>query len=76
MCIPSQRSVNGGEERLRGLTGKFLLSLNDTPEIRKIFSRFQIKGLEMTYSSQRKPGKIYRELLISNYRIPAETAAE
>lgn len=56
-------------QRLRELKGKFLLSLNDTPEIRKIFSGFQIKNLKMTYSSQRKPGKVYRELLISNYPL-------
>jgi len=63
-------------QRLHELTGKFLLSLNDTPEIRKIFSRFEIKGLEMTYSSQRKPGRRYRELLISNYRLPTEPLPE
>lgn len=57
-------------ERLNGLKGKFLLSLNDVPEIRHIFRGFSIKTLEMTYSSQRKAGKKYRELLISNYVLP------
>jgi DNA adenine methylase len=55
---------------LKELKGKFLLSLNDTPEIRRIFRDFNIKILEMTYSSQRKAGKKYQELLISNYTLP------
>ncbi len=57
-------------EHLKKLKGKFLMSLNDTPEIRRIFSSFNIKTLEMTYSSQRKAGKKYQELLISNYMLP------
>jgi DNA adenine methylase len=66
-------------ERLSKLKGRFLLSLNDAPEIRCIFGGFNIATLEMTYSSQRKAGKRYQELLISNYafpgnRWPAESA--
>lgn len=59
-------------ERLAKLKGKFLLSLNDVPEIRRIFADFNIKTLEMTYSSQRISGKKYQELLISNYTLPRE----
>ncbi|SRR6266481_1316379 len=62
-------------ERLKKLKGKFLLSLNDVPEIRQIFVGFNIKSLKMAYSSQRKPGKRYSELLISNYTLPAEVKA-
>jgi DNA adenine methylase len=54
-------------EQLKGLKGKFLLSLNDVPEVRRIFADFTIKTLEMTYSAQKKIGKKYQELLISNY---------
>jgi DNA adenine methylase len=57
-------------KRLEQLKGKFLLSLNDVPEIRRIFSLFYIQPLQMTYSSQRQAGRVYRELLISNYRLP------
>lgn len=55
---------------LANLKGKFLLSLNDTPEMRRIFADFHIKTLEMTYSSQPKAGRIYQELLIANYTLP------
>lgn len=57
-------------KRLTSLKGKFLLSLNDVPEIRKIFGEFTMRTLEMTYSSQRKVGKKYQELLIANYPLP------
>jgi DNA adenine methylase len=60
-------------ERLKGLRGKFLLSLNDVPEIRRIFGKFEIRPLVMTYSSQRKAGRKYQELLIANYKLPKET---
>lgn len=63
-------------ERLKKLKGPFLLSLNDAPEIRQIFRGFNIKTWEMTYSSQRKAGKRYSELLISNYQLPRRTAEE
>jgi DNA adenine methylase len=58
---------------LGGLKGRFLLSLNDAPEIRKIFADFKIHGLTFSYSSQRKAGKVYQEVLISNYSLPIET---
>src|SRR5579864_3714942 len=58
---------------LKELKGRFLLSLNDTPEIREIFADFKIHGLTFSYSSQRKAGKLYKEVLISNYSLPIET---
>jgi DNA adenine methylase len=57
---------------LKELQGRFLLSLNDTPEIREIFAEFKIHGLTFSYSSQRTAGKLYKEVLISNYSLPIE----
>jgi DNA adenine methylase len=57
-------------ERLRRLKGKFLMTLDDHPEVRRIFHSFQINPFQMTYSSQRKAGRRYQELFISNYRLP------
>jgi len=59
---------------LRALKGRFLLSLNDTPEIRELFAEFKIHGLTFAYSSQRKAGKLFKEVLISNYSLPIEMA--
>jgi DNA adenine methylase len=57
---------------LKRLKGKFLLSLNDTPEVRNIFTDFEIQGLNFSYSSQRKAGKVYKEVFISNYHLQFE----
>jgi len=57
-------------EHLMQLKGKFLLSLNDVPETRRIFRSFNIRPLALVYSSQRQAGKRFQELLISNYTLP------
>ncbi len=54
---------------LKGIKGKFLLSLNDTPEVRTIFSAFRISGITLAYSSQPQAGRKYKEVLISNYPL-------
>jgi DNA adenine methylase len=59
-------------EELKRIKGRFLLSLNDTPEVRKIFSDFQCSDLSFAYSAQPRAGRKYRELLISNYPIRLE----
>jgi DNA adenine methylase len=56
------------EERLRSLSGKFVLSLNDVPEVRKLFHRFHIEDVELAYAAQRHSGNRYREVLITNFR--------
>src|SRR5262249_30142661 len=54
---------------LKKIKGRFLLSLNDAPEIRKMFATFRIQELHLVYSSQRTAGKRYRELLIGNFKF-------
>jgi DNA adenine methylase len=54
-------------QRLAQLKGKFILSLNDRPEVRETFKEFRIAREEITYTAQAKPGKRYGELLITNY---------
>jgi DNA adenine methylase len=55
-------------ERLRGLLeglqGRFIMSINDVPEIREIFAQFTIEPIELSY---RVSGKVTpaRELIIS-----------
>jgi DNA adenine methylase len=60
---------------LKNLKGRFLLSLNDKPEIRRIFASFKIHRLNFSYSAQRKAGKTYNEVLISNYSLPVPTVS-
>jgi DNA adenine methylase len=54
-------------ERLSGLVGNFVLSINDTPEIREMFSHFNISEIPISYTIQRKAGKRFCELLIKNH---------
>ena len=53
-------------ERMAKLKGKFILSLNDRPEVRETFKTFRIEREEISYTAQAKPGKRYGELLITN----------
>ncbi len=54
---------------LQKIKGKFLLSLNDLPEVRKLFAGFHIRPITLAYSAQMKAGRRYSELLISNYKL-------
>ena len=53
---------------LRGLSGRFLMSINDTPEIRAIFAEFTIEEVTTTYSVGLKAGEKggAAELIVSN----------
>jgi DNA adenine methylase len=52
---------------LSGLKGKFILSLNDTPEVRKLFRAFRITSVELSYSCARHSRRRRSELLITNF---------
>jgi len=54
-------------ERLARLKGKFVLSLNDVPEVREIFRKFKVKGIELPYTAQKIAGRRFREVLITNF---------
>jgi DNA adenine methylase len=57
-------------ERLSKIQGKFLLSLNDVPEVRKVFVQYSIRTIELPYTAQMTAGKRYREVLITNFEHP------
>lgn len=42
-------------ERLSTLKGRFILTLNDVPEVRRIFARFAIEAVTLTYSTSGRP---------------------
>jgi DNA adenine methylase len=58
-------------EALRGLKGRFILSINDVPEIRKTFAGFAMVEIKTTYTigktNDQRPERA--ELLISNFRV-------
>jgi DNA adenine methylase len=54
-------------EILSSLKGKFILSLNDVPEARGLFSEFHLKRVWLSYTAANLAGRKYSELLISNF---------
>lgn len=55
------------ERRLEKVRARFVLSLNDVPEVRKLFSKFRLSEIELSYTAQRDSKKRFAELLITNY---------
>lgn len=58
-------------EQIGGLKGRFLLSINDVPEIREIFAAFHITPVSTTYTigSAKSSRGARGELLISDFAI-------
>ena len=48
------------------IKGRFLLSINDRPQIREIFKRFDLENINVHYSVNKGTRKQDRELIISN----------
>jgi DNA adenine methylase len=57
--------------QLTKIRGRFVLSLNDEPEVRKLFNQFYIQGIELHYTSQKEAGKRYKEVMITNFKPKA-----
>ncbi len=53
-------------EALKDIKGRFILSINDLPEMRSAFSGFNIKPVTLPYTCSKAAIKEGRELIISN----------
>ena len=53
-------------DTLNHISGRFLMSLNDRPEVRETFQRFDIEPVKTTYSIGQKGSKKVGEVIISN----------
>jgi DNA adenine methylase len=64
--------------RLAELKGRFILSLNDVPEVREIFAGFRIVDVPMTYTVRGEVGKDVREVIImrADTPLPANLPAD
>jgi DNA adenine methylase len=56
------------ERRLHLIQGKFLLSLDDHAEVRKLFRKWSLLPVEIAYTAKQKTGKRFRELVITNFK--------
>ena len=53
-------------KNLAAIKGAFILSINDTPEIRDTFSAFELEEVRLRYTVSNAGAKDARELLVSN----------
>ncbi len=53
-------------EQLRAIAGRFILSINDTPEIRVIFAGFELEAVPVTYTLSAEGATPAAELIIWN----------
>jgi len=69
----TNKMVHSDYERLKeilaGIAGKFLMTINDCPEVRELFSGYVIEEAEVPYSIAREVGSRgkYGELMVMNY---------
>lgn len=54
---------------LGGIKGRFLMSINDTPEVREMYRDFTIRDIRTLYSLQSNGQKAVSELVITNYLL-------
>lgn len=54
-------------DQLTQCQGKWLVSINNVPQIRELFNGFNISEVKTSYSINQQAGKPVTELLISNY---------
>jgi len=51
---------------LGAIKGRFIMSLNDVPEVREIFSAFDMEAVDTTYSLSKNSSKRVGEVIITN----------
>lgn len=56
--------------QLATIEGRFILSLNDKPEVREIFAAFEMVAVSTCYTIASAGASEQGELLISNWRLP------
>jgi len=52
---------------LAWIRSRFILSINDHPDIRKIFKEFEIRPVSLKYTVSKNKQITGRELLVSNF---------
>ena len=57
-------------DQLKTMKGRFLMSINDAPEIRELFPWAQMSTAAVTYSIAKSAPKQFSELLIANFPLP------
>ncbi len=53
-------------EVLSQVKARFILSINNTPEMREVFHAFKTEEIELRYSVSKEKPTVGKELLVSN----------
>ncbi len=53
-------------DQINSIKGRFILSINDVPQVRDIFFNFDLQPVRTRYTSGTQGGKDVGELLVSN----------
>lgn len=66
-------------EALAGLQGRFIMTLNDVPEVQRIFAAFRLEPVGVTYTMPRGPPRRAGELIITGggaapIRVPVKSS--
>lgn len=64
--IFSKADFDNLAKQLKSIKGRFIMSINDVPEIHKIFKAFYIKEVQTRYTLHQFKKPIVAELLIGN----------
>ena len=58
--------------QLSGISGRFILSVNDVPATREAFAAFDIEGVELTYTIAGGDGVQAKEIIVSSPGLPRQ----
>ncbi|MFQ6552477.1 DNA adenine methylase [Aestuariibius insulae] len=64
-----KRDIREMADRLSKIDGTFLLSMNDTPEVRRLFDGFHFEEARLTYTISKHEAKAAPELIVCNREI-------
>ena len=62
-------------DQLRGIRGRFLLSINDTPGVREVFAEFRMLEFDTTYTVAKGAASKAAELVIANFDLASNDEA-
>lgn len=58
-------------DKLGSIKGRFIVSLNNRPEVREVFSSFRICEVPLTYTIAGGEGKSVSEVIIMDHKEPS-----
>lgn len=63
------------DRRLKTIRGRFILSLDDHPEVRKLFAKWHMRRVDLAYTAKKETSRRYGELLIMNFQPSPDGAS-